>query len=62
MITLDRRRLKGLMAREQERFRRQHPRSRALREEEKRSLLSGVPMNWMTRWRGRGLQRQTGRG
>jgi glutamate-1-semialdehyde aminotransferase len=41
-----------LMAREQERFVREHPRSHALSEEAGRSLLSGVPMNWMTRWPG----------
>jgi hypothetical protein len=56
MNTLDCTRLKALMAREQERFTRQLPRSRALREEEKCSLLSGVPMNWMTRRRGRGRE------
>jgi glutamate-1-semialdehyde 2,1-aminomutase len=52
MKTLDRTRLKSLMAREQERFTRQHPRSQALHVAAKHSLLSGVPMNWMTRWPG----------
>lgn len=52
MKTLDRTRLATLMAREQDRFAREHPRSRALHEQAKGSLLSGVPMNWMTRWPG----------
>lgn len=50
--TLDRTRLADLMAREQDRFARERPRSRALHEQARRSLLSGVPMNWMTRWPG----------
>src|SRR4051794_18652473 len=52
MKELDRARLAHLMTREQERFVEQHPRSRALHEQAERSLLSGVPMNWMTRWPG----------
>jgi glutamate-1-semialdehyde 2,1-aminomutase len=39
-----------LLAREQQRFAEEHPRSYALHEEAARSLLAGVPMNWMTRW------------
>ncbi len=50
--TLDRARLANLMAREQDRFARARPRSRALHAQARRSLLSGVPMNWMTRWPG----------
>ncbi len=37
---------------EQARFTREHPRSRAMFEEAKKSLLAGVPMNWMVRWAG----------
>jgi glutamate-1-semialdehyde 2,1-aminomutase len=39
-----------LLAREQQRFAEEHPRSYALHQEAARSLLAGVPMNWMTRW------------
>src|SRR5712692_3040757 len=52
MTTLDRARLTALMAREQDRFASDRPRSRALYEQAKHSLLSGVPMSWMTRWPG----------
>jgi glutamate-1-semialdehyde 2,1-aminomutase len=42
-----------LMQREVERFARDHPRSRELHERAAGgALLSGVPMNWMTRWPG----------
>ena len=50
--TLDRARLAGLMADETERFAVEHPRSHALHERAKASLLDGVPMNWMVRWAG----------
>jgi len=42
-----------LLEREQERFERLHPRSREIHETASADLLSGVPMNWMTRWPGR---------
>ena len=45
-------RVEQLLAREQERFEATHPRSRAIHEEAGEDLLSGVPMNWMTRWPG----------
>jgi glutamate-1-semialdehyde 2,1-aminomutase len=45
-------RLDGLMQRELERFRTEHPRSAELTERAKRSLLGGVPMHWMVRWAG----------
>src|SRR5881227_1318081 len=45
-------RLPELMERERERFRAKHPRSLALTEQAKRSLLGGVPMHWMVRWAG----------
>jgi glutamate-1-semialdehyde 2,1-aminomutase len=50
--SIDRRRIDQLMARERERFGDRHPRSRRLHERAGASLLSGVPMNWMTRWPG----------
>ncbi len=52
MTTVDRDRLTSLMEREERRFVQEHPRSMALFERAKGSLLSGVPMNWMTRWAG----------
>jgi glutamate-1-semialdehyde 2,1-aminomutase len=50
--TIDRTRLAELMEREKQTFRERHPRSAELSREAKRSLLYGVPMNWMTRWPG----------
>ena len=52
MRTVDRSRLAGLMERERALFRERTPRSAALAEDAKASLLFGVPMNWMTRWPG----------
>jgi glutamate-1-semialdehyde 2,1-aminomutase len=49
---IDRARLHQLMERERQTFREAHPRSGQLAQEAKRSLLFGVPMNWMTRWPG----------
>ncbi len=49
---MDRARLAGLLRAEEERFVEQHPRSRELFEQGKRSLLAGVPMPWMTEWAG----------
>ena len=49
---LDRTRLASLMAREQQRFTADHPRSAALFEAAKGSLLDGVPMPWMVKWAG----------
>lgn len=50
--TLDRSRLAQLMAREQAAFVADHPRSGALHARATRSLLAGVPMNWMVKWAG----------
>ena len=44
--------LDALLARELERFDRDHRRSRDLARQAERSLLSGVPMPWMIRWAG----------
>jgi glutamate-1-semialdehyde 2,1-aminomutase len=52
IATLDRARLGTLMEREQGAFVAAHPRSGALFERAKRSLLAGVPMNWMVKWPG----------
>jgi len=51
-MQIDRSRLLGLHAQEMARFDETHPRSRQLAQEASRSLLSGVPMPWMTRWPG----------
>jgi glutamate-1-semialdehyde 2,1-aminomutase len=50
--TLDRLRLARILVRELVRFEDEHPRSRELFERARRSLLAGVPMNWMARWAG----------
>src|SRR5260221_5602892 len=49
---IDRARLREAMAREERRFADAHPRSREMFERAKKSLLGGVPMNWMVRWAG----------
>ena len=51
-MTIERGRIAELMERERSRFVAEHPTSRELHERGKASLLSGVPMNWMTRWPG----------
>ena len=53
MPAIDRARLPDLLAREEQRFVAEHPRSHALFERAQRSLLGGVPMHWMVRWAGR---------
>jgi glutamate-1-semialdehyde 2,1-aminomutase len=52
VATVDRTRIGELMARERVRFREAHPRCLAMFDRAQRSLLSGVPMNWMTKWAG----------
>ncbi len=49
---LDRQRLQSLMQREQKKFVDERPKSRALFERASKSLLGGVPMNWMIKWAG----------
>lgn len=51
-VNLDRSLLKDLLEREEKRFAAEHPRSRELFERARKSLLGGVPMNWMVRWAG----------
>ncbi|HEY7380358.1 MAG TPA: aspartate aminotransferase family protein [Gaiella sp.] len=45
-------RLAGLLGREEERFRRTHPRSAELAARARAHLVAGVPMHWMARWPG----------
>jgi glutamate-1-semialdehyde 2,1-aminomutase len=52
MRTIDRSRLQSLMDREQKRFVADRPKSAALFERARKSLLGGVPMNWMAKWAG----------
>ncbi|HWP64089.1 MAG TPA: aspartate aminotransferase family protein [Candidatus Binatia bacterium] len=47
---IERDRLTSLLEAELETFARRHPRSAALFERAKDSLLAGVPMNWMVKW------------
>ena len=51
-MTVDRRRLRTLLAEEERRFASCHPRSMELYTRARRSLLGGVPMHWMSRWAG----------
>jgi glutamate-1-semialdehyde 2,1-aminomutase len=51
-MSVDRERLARLVAGERERFAETHPRSLELHERARGSLLEGVPMPWMTMWRG----------
>jgi glutamate-1-semialdehyde 2,1-aminomutase len=50
---IDRVHLAALTAREEQRFVAEHPKSAALYERAQRSLLGGVPMNWMKKWAGK---------
>src|SRR5258708_14182131 len=52
MRAIDRQRLKSLMQREQQRFVNERPEAKALFERAGKSLLGGVPMNWMLKWAG----------
>jgi glutamate-1-semialdehyde 2,1-aminomutase len=52
MATVDYARLKSLTEREQQRFVDDRPKSKALFERAGKSLLGGVPMNWMRKWAG----------
>lgn len=51
--SIDRSRLASLMARESAAFVSSHPRSAALYDRAQKSLLAGVPMNWMKKWAGK---------
>jgi glutamate-1-semialdehyde 2,1-aminomutase len=52
MRTIDRARLQSLMEREQKKFVDERPKSKTLFERGRKSLLAGVPMNWMVKWAG----------
>ena len=52
MKSIDRIRLQSLMEREQKKFVADRPKSKALFERAGKSLLAGVPMNWMVKWAG----------
>ena len=51
--TIDRARLHQLLSREENNFIASHPKSAALYERAQKSLLGGVPMNWMKKWAGK---------
>jgi glutamate-1-semialdehyde 2,1-aminomutase len=51
--TVNRARLHQLMFREEQDFVGRHPKSAALYERAQKSLLGGVPMNWMKKWAGK---------
>ena len=50
---IDRSRLQVLMSREERDFIETHPKSAALYARAQKSLLGGVPMNWMKKWAGK---------
>src|SRR5882757_6144307 len=52
MPTVNREKLQSLMVREQKKFVDERPKSKALFERARKSLLGGVPMNWMAKWAG----------
>src|SRR3984893_8351765 len=52
MSAINRETLKKLQVREAKRFVDEHPRSAALYSRAGKSLLGGVPMNWMKKWAG----------
>jgi glutamate-1-semialdehyde 2,1-aminomutase len=52
MPSIDRDRLHSLMQSEQQKFVTARPKSKALFERARKSLLGGVPMNWMVKWAG----------
>jgi glutamate-1-semialdehyde 2,1-aminomutase len=52
MTIIDRVKLRALHKREEQTFVAEHPKSAALYARAKKSLLGGVPMNWMKKWAG----------
>src|SRR2546427_6782242 len=52
MPSIDRDRLQSLMQSEQNKFIDERPKSKALFQRARKSLLGGVPMNWMSKWAG----------
>lgn len=53
VTAIDPARVDTVLAREEDRFRREHPKSVELSRRARQSLLAGVPMNWMLRWASR---------
>ncbi|HMX46324.1 MAG TPA: hypothetical protein PKC93_10270, partial [Candidatus Obscuribacter sp.] len=47
---IDRKRLKDLLAKEDQLFTEKHPKSLALFQKAQKTLHGGVPMNWMVKW------------
>ena len=52
MTQINRRKLKELSQREEQKFIAEHPRSAEMYARARKSLLGGVPMNWMRKWAG----------
>jgi glutamate-1-semialdehyde 2,1-aminomutase len=52
MPAINRDRLQSLMESEQKKFVNERPKSKALFDRASKSLLGGVPMNWMSKWAG----------
>src|SRR6201984_1821742 len=52
MTQINRRKLKELSQREEQKFIAEHPRSAQMYAGARKSLLGGVPMNWMRTWAG----------
>lgn len=52
MTQINRKKLKVLSKREEREFISEHPKSAAMYARARKSLLSGVPMNWMKKWAG----------
>ncbi|MDH3364754.1 MAG: aspartate aminotransferase family protein [Thermoplasmata archaeon] len=52
MVSINRSQMRELQAKEEQRFVESRPKSNALFQRAKKSLLAGVPMNWMVRWAG----------
>ncbi len=52
MSTVDRDRVRAVLDGEEKRFVRAHPKSKRMFERARRSMIGGVPMNWMIEWPG----------
>ncbi len=52
MVAIDRARVQTVIAEEEARFVREHPKSKRLFERARKSMIGGVPMNWMIEWPG----------
>ncbi len=52
MPIVDRERVRSIIEDEEQRFIRAHPRSKRLFERVRRTMIGGVPMNWMIEWPG----------